>query len=251
MTYQNPYNRTALTPEQEQERHERYKKELAEEQKANAAATVAHHALAQAVVNHLDGWELEPEELGEYAPSPTFRRTASAQGEHPRITFRAGSPAGWVKPGRIHVSGWWPSYDRPSGGSVEHFRPWRGKEPKAITMAATRPPAALAQDILRRYLPDYLPEFGRQAENKAQFIAHRATEDAVVDKLAAIAGATPYKGIQQEREFNTEIGPAQLHVEVKSYKSTPEGTVDLRITNASPEQAGILLTALLAKEAPA
>jgi hypothetical protein len=124
------------------------------------------HEIAQALEPHLPGWSLEwdPANRPRYA---LFVNDEGA-GMYVELSRRADPP-------RLVVHGrYFPSYC---------------PEPKArprITISSTRPIAAVAADIQRRFIPHYLEAFARVCERKRRAEERERQEAAIRVELAAI-----------------------------------------------------------------
>ena len=121
--------------------------------------------LATQIAAHLPGWTREIPELPphEYTPRHVFLRRDDGAGI--AIAFV------WNQQGRIEVSGRYPY--QASG----HFR-----DRPVITLNAARRAEALAREISRRFLPDYLVRWEeaqaevislQQAQNRVQYTAEQ------------------------------------------------------------------------------
>lgn len=91
-----------------------------------------------------------------------------------------------VRADRIEVRGHYPQL--PDG------RPWypgsARLESDAITVAATRTPRAIAQDIARRFLPTYRAYLVKASEARASQIDWRSKTQVTYDKIVAASGGT-------------------------------------------------------------
>ncbi len=86
----------------------------------------------------------------------------------------------WKK--RIRISGAFPRDFAPYGKTFE------------ITVAADRPAAAVAKDIERRLLPEYLPAAAQAIERQADWDNRNAAARALTKELAAMIGSKPDGG---------------------------------------------------------
>lgn len=73
----------------------------------------------------------------------------------------------------------------PRGRNGDHYGPYQF-EPAKITVASSRPPAAIAKDIQRRLLPAYLPALAEAVARRDRDAQHQREARAVADRLAAI-----------------------------------------------------------------
>lgn len=178
--------------------------------------------------------------------------------DQPTSNVRLDGPAGaglylrtpyWEK-GRVVVGACWPAAD--VNGKHETFQPYFSsygpnptKAPR-ITCAISRGAEAIAKDIVRRFLPQYLPLYEQQAERMAATLADAANKREIVDQLNAA-------GWMQGRVSLAESPPSitfgdyfNKHPEVKLTVHTYEGLrFDAEIRHLNQEQAEAIIRLLI------
>ena len=133
--------------------------------------------LAQEIADALDGWQVSDEQP-----------TSNIQLDGPAGTGLYLSKPYWEK-GRVVVGARWPAAD--VNGQHETFQPYfssYGSNPtKAphITCAMSRGAAAIAKDIERRFLPQYLPLYEQQVERMTVTLEGAAYRRDILDRLNA------------------------------------------------------------------
>ena len=124
-----------------------------------------------------DEWKYRPpERLAPGDQVPTYANITGPEECTIRISHI------WNDANRIQVGGLWPKpVANPNGGQWD-FTPSYNSRLKPITCARSRGPAAIAQDIARRYVPKYLPLWRKQLAYREQIAAqfdkvHQAYEE--------------------------------------------------------------------------
>ena len=129
--------------------------------------------LGEAVAGHLEGWMLDREATLKWHTPPMAVVLVDGDGREIRLDGRSGmGPRG-----KLHVSGIYPT----ARGCMEEVRP-------SINVAATRAPEAIARDIVRRFLPDYLETFTKSARRDVAENERKALEAHNRKRLAAALG---------------------------------------------------------------
>ena len=130
--------------------------------------------LATEIADALDGWQVSDSQ-------PTSLDGPAGAGLYLRAPY-------WEKD-RIVVGACWPAAD--VNGQHETFQPYfssYGSNPtKAprITCAIARGAEAIAKDIVRRFLPQYLPLYEQQVERMAATLEGAAYRRDILDRLNA------------------------------------------------------------------
>jgi hypothetical protein len=125
---------------------------------------------ARGIAQHLKGWRLD-----EMTSSTTAR--LAADGEQ-GIYLRSSTYDFDMEKSRIEVTGRYPHHPRYGHGLAREY-------PK-ITAAARRGPGAIARDIERRFLPDYLPIYQEALESKRGYEKQDREKERTLDELAGI-----------------------------------------------------------------
>ncbi len=137
-------------------------------------------------------WEYRPpRNLRPREPIPTYADIAGPDG----CTIRLSTI--WNNASRVEAHGLWPEPLRNPNGGQWDFTPSYNSRLKAITCARSRGPAAIAQDITRRYLPKYLPLWKKQVAYREQIAAqfdkvHNAYQE--LEKLFPHCHRIPHNG---------------------------------------------------------
>ena len=133
--------------------------------------------LAQQIADALDGWQVSDDQP-----------TSNVQLDGPAGAGLYLSEPYWEK-GRVVVGARWPHAD--INGQRETFQPYfssYGSNPTkapCITCAASRGAEAIAKDIERRFLPQYLPLYEQQAERMIATLESAAYRRDILDRLNA------------------------------------------------------------------
>ena len=163
----------------------------------------------QKIATYLPPWEFSPEHLG----------ASSALLGHPEIAdahlyFRT------YTPGRIAVS----------GGFPRDFYPLPERRPR-ITVSAERSARSIAEDVLRRFLPAYIPLF-EEMEARAQAYAEGvAQKNVALDELAGLMST----GVHRYHDAHTEgeiyhYGPDSSRIRARTSVGDRGITVDLDLS---------------------
>ena len=97
------------------------------------------------------------------------------------------------KAGRLFVSGGWPC------SKAGH--PYQPRYKDKISVGSTRPPEAIASEISRRFLPEYLDEYAKQAGLAAESDESDSKRTALVDRLQSIIGGK----VARNNEYTIEL----------------------------------------------
>ena len=187
-----------------------------EEEEARERAKREHFDFALDVVAAL-GWAMSPQKHGSGNP-----HLVGPNGATIALSFN-----GWNNEGRVRVSGTWPEADKINGGT-ERFYPYQ--EAHKITCAISRGPAAVAKDINRRLLPDFLPAWDEQDERRTKFQNREIILTDATRQLGEIMGSISTgdgRGYGQEfRAYSRGMNPSG-HADSSTYRtgSLPNATV--------------------------
>ena len=142
---------------------------------------------------------------------------------------------------RVHLGG-----DRPAGTSYGSV----GNPPKGITVAMSRGPQAIAREIERRLLPEYLRWYAQAVRRLAETQAVETARTELLSEMAAIIGvAAPTPG-RDQGVYAHLLRPGCSSACVTS---TYDGRVNIIIASATPDLARALLRVIrehARKEAP-
>ena len=179
--------------------------------------------LAASIAQHMPGWVAEIPSVGdeEYPPRHVYLGRADGAG--------MGLAWVWNQPVRIEVSGRYPV-------DVSHYR----ERYLSIRFAPDRPPANLAREITRRFLPAYLACW---EEAQARLISLRQAEARVTCTAEACAQAVG-RALQQIR-YDSPRTSATLYTSVGTITVEYAGTVQLQSASLSPTLAVEILTRLM------
>lgn len=126
--------------------------------------------LGEAVAGHLEGWTLDREATLKWHTPPLSAILTDGDGREIHLDGRPGmGPRG-----KLRVSGSYPT------------APGYNEERPAVNVSASRAPESIAQDIARRFLPDYLEAF---AESIRQDEAEKTRKAQVADIMQRLADA--------------------------------------------------------------
>ena len=155
---------------------------------------------------------------------------------------------GFNEPKRLTVSGYQhigknnsyvEVYDRGADGTG-----WTKASVPSITVAISRGPEAIAKDIAKRFLPEYLRVFALVEEKVAADSAYEAKIAANLQRLADVAGVhfhsedgLNYRG-EQRKSFSWKVGTAYHEVKVNDHEA------DLKLNDLTFEQAEKIITLL-------
>ena len=160
------------------------------------------------------GWAMSPQKHGSGNP-----HLIGPNGATIALRFN-----GWNNEGRVRVFGTWPEADKINGGT-EHFHPYQEKH--EITCATSRGPAAVAKDISRRLLPDFLPAWDKQDERKTQFQNREIILTEATRQLGEIMGSISTgdgrEYGQEFRAYSHGMNPSG-HADASTYR-TETGTL--------------------------
>ena len=146
---------------------------------------------------------------------------------------------------RIAVSGGWPDPIR-YRGDLHSFYPSRHDDrPASITIALKRGPEVVARDILRRFMPNYLPVWHKMVIWRDEAIARNTAKDEAYLTLARADDRKPpaedcmYFGPGRSHDLNRQ-GPSGT-VSVSSYNGM---SAKLEIHNLPIETAATIIALL-------
>lgn len=163
------------------------------------------HRLAAEVAHHLgEEWSAPGSQKHNYVVCLDGPNAA-------RIAARIADPGG--KQARVEIWGAWPGV-RTASGSLKRFAPHGEKY--QITCAISRGAEAIAKDIQRRLLPDFLPRWDLMCQHRDGFLRQEKVLARAIAPFAEIAGEKPQKGAYVAR-FYQEGGPYGS-VEVSTYR---------------------------------
>lgn len=157
----------------------------------------------------------------------------------------------WRNVGRVSVSGGWPSYTKNDGQSTERTTPTNRDISEAdyssITVAVSRGPEAVAKEIARRLLPNYLKLYAvlkeraelHQASGRTAIIAAQALEREFCAK-----GGTPRSHGSSDGTSASVYVPDVGYLEVNCYDGKKVSVNLPRITGLGVETARKVLQAL-------
>jgi len=129
--------------------------------------------LGEAVAGHLEGWTLDREATLKWHTPPMAVVLVDGDGREIRLDGRSGmGPRD-----KLHVFGIYPT----ARGCMEEERP-------SINVSATREPEAIARDIKRRFLPDYLTAHAESARRDVAENERKARVAHNQKRLAAALG---------------------------------------------------------------
>jgi hypothetical protein len=188
---------------------------------------------AEQVANHLpDGWRVADEQ-----PGGRGVRLEGPGGARLRV-----APGGYggfdPDADRVQVDGVWPELVRDGHRHAHFFIPHDGDI--HITATASRGPEAVAGDVARRLLPQYLPRLREAQERKAAYLAREEARRAALEGLAEAAG-----GLGEVRAEAVQLsggglfGHATVNVRVDS-----SATMDLELRSVPLDAALALMQVL-------
>ena len=130
-------------------------------------------------------------------------------------------------------------YDRGADGTG-----WTKASVPSISVALSRGCEAIAKDIAKRFLPEYLRIFALVEEKVATDLAYEQKIAANLQRLADVAGVQfhsedglNYRG-EQRKEFSWKVGTAYHEVKVNDHEA------DLKLNDLTFEQAEKIITLL-------
>ncbi len=168
------------------------------------------------VLKHLPGWKLDPRYDNHCWCAVLIDGTG--RGIHANATQAKG---------RLYLSGCWPSdSENRLHGPDKHLH---------ITVARNRPPAKIAAEIQRRFLPWYLAEYAKHAERAAKCNTDRTRQQELAVELAALLGP--------EVKARTDGNPARIHAKGISVEVHGNGDVSLEVRYTTVKVAKALLKA--------
>jgi hypothetical protein len=174
--------------------------------------------LAQQVATHLVDWP-----YNEPLSHEQCARLVHHSGA--RLLLRW-SNSGWDR-SRLSIDGFYPTTNN------ANFFP---SPIKRITVSATRPPHHIAGDILRRFIPAYIPAFNNADTLQQAYIAKLKRRDGFIDQLATItAGDIDTCGIVNATQGITGQPWGSFEVYL-------DGTVQVELRNLDLETACELAT---------
>lgn len=187
------------------------------------------HDLAKEVSGFLGhGWFYEVQRLqdGEPLPVTAYLRHADGYGLYLKLI--------WNKPDRIEVSGIWPKDAKgqlmipyiPYGASAKQHRP-------EITVALARGAEAVAEEIKKRFLPEYIPKWKEQAELARTNDEWASGQLALIERLAKAAGENLGSHERERRSFTMKVGGSWSDIEAHGPK---DATLKLRVTAGQAER---------------
>jgi hypothetical protein len=156
----------------------------------------------------------------------------------------------YENPKRLSVSGY--QHIGKNGQFVEvyenvkrnDYTHWERVTVPSITVAISRGPEAIAKDIAKRFLPEYLRIFALAEEKVATDAAYEAKIETNLQRLAAMAGVNfhsedglNYRG-EQRKSFSWKVGTAYHEVKVNDHDA------DLKLNDLTFEQAEKIITLL-------
>ena len=97
----------------------------------------------------------------------------------------------WENSDRLRVWGTWPESIRRQDGQRWDFQPYRDNRVQEITCAISRGPRAIAGDILRRYVPEYLVQWQEQVEHRDKALREEAEVAAAYEELGEALNVQP------------------------------------------------------------
>jgi hypothetical protein len=189
-------------------------------------------ALARAIAPHLDG------ESWRHVPQPAGRDGHAVIAGPGGAEIHLGQS--WPR-GRVQVSGGYPR-DHHNRYVVDSVKSYSESLP-SITVAATRPPQAVAADIARRFLPEYLGLLAKAQAEIDRRLAYEKKRDALLDFACGFLGTVQFgQATDYKRSTGTQLAPGvSIHVEADDEaKVTLEfvGISTLQELRAVLDQAG-------------
>jgi len=161
-----------------------------------------------------------PERLAPGDQIPTYADIVGPEGCTIRISHV------WNDHNRVQVNGLWPKpLSNPNGGQWDFTV--RSDELNKITCARSRGPAAIAQDIARRYIPKYLPLWRRELDRRK---AVSAEFDQVRQAYGELRQASP------ESHFIEHNG--RLSVGNRLNGATHSGVIELTYSRSDGQVEG-------------
>ena len=164
--------------------------------------------LAQRIAEHLPGWTAVPED-GRWMAYLTHP-------DGPKLALRHDK-------GRLNVMGTWPF----SHG--EHFYP-RDKSAD-ISCALSRGPLAIAKDIERRLLPEYLPLWAEQDSRRRDVEKSNQKAEALMCRLEELLGHAHRDHSRHGRNDTMHMYHGDFTFAVRRY-----GSVKIEVTTSDPEK---------------
>jgi hypothetical protein len=139
--------------------------------------------------------------------------------------------------GRVAIHGEYPR----SGGTIY---PWHDKDrPNDITVSAQREPRAIARDIVRRFLQEYLVAYRKGLELLNTARAHEQAKKDLAARLAKLCGKPLHASGYEFSQYHADC----FHLEVRV--DDPD-RVRVTIDGLHAQQADAVLTFLLQQAKP-
>jgi hypothetical protein len=139
---------------------------------------------------------------------------------------------------RLVVSGVYPKDNRRGGD----YGPY-GYRPE-ISVGATRPPAAIANEITRRFLGDYLATWSAAVAGKQQAEENGRIAEAAARRLARILGDREPKAESDRLNVYIDRGAVRGSFEVQ--RGSRDDRVEVRLSGLTVEQAEAIARVLVA-----
>lgn len=147
---------------------------------------------------------------------------------------------------RVIVHGNWATYRDMNGrrdtvrpSSTDEFRSLSDNDPE-ITVSAAKTPAAIAQDITRRFLPAYLPRYAATVQRAAYWQAAVETDQSVEQQLDQIDGVTMSdRRHGGDPRGSVKVGPCQY-----DDLRVTGGKVELKLSRLTVAQVAAILDTL-------
>jgi hypothetical protein len=202
----------------------------------SAERTIALSALALPIAAELctlgHAWEYVP-------PTEDSYSVYLRNGDGARIYLQLTSSKGYDKDDRVLVTGYQhigkngqyvEVYDRGADGTG-----WNRVTVPSITIALSRGPVAIAKDIAKRFLPEYLRVFALAQAKVAADNSYEAKITTNLQRLAAVAGVT----LPTEQRHYNEVNKSFTFHLGNSYHEVKvsDKDVDLKLQDLSFEQA--------------
>ena len=161
------------------------------------------------------------------------------RGTGARIYLQLYASVGYEKIDRVQVSGW---FHIGKNGTFVEVRDNNVRIYPTISCGLSRNPEAIAKDIAKRFLPEYLPAFERALEIVANEEAYELRIKNTLGRVANAARFTVPKPGPYDREVRREVSGkiGGKDVTIKVY----DGRVELKLDDLTIEEAESIIDRL-------
>lgn len=179
--------------------------------------------LAKEIAQHLEGWEAAENDADNIYHGD----------DNGRLTHESGAEIHlrriWNHQERVEISG---SYPRSANGKCYPADDCRARGAPEITCAIGREAGAIAGDITKRFLPNYLWLYGWAKERLAEYESDRVSEAALMKRLGQVCGIPAGINFRGNAKIYGDCGP--VWVGIKPYG---DNTVEMSLRSVPADFA--------------